>query len=274
MLSHNESHFYTVKIVMQNNTKKDQPYFIASLERGTMVLEALARNKGPLGLAELASLTRMSPATATRYVMTLVSLGYVIRDPANKQFRISPKVLSLGFSFLRNMDLRTRVSSHLLEAARRLNVGAQCGVLDGTEIVYVERIQMNAIVDLDIPVGSRLPAYCTALGKVILAFMDREQAAGIIRESDLVAHTHFTEIDQDKLISSLEVIRKQGFAINRQELILGRNAMAAPIFRNDAVEGAIGFSFPFQKEKETGFEQNLVEVLKDISRKASLTSTL
>jgi IclR family pca regulon transcriptional regulator len=259
---------------MQKDTEKDQPYFIASLERGTMVLETLARNKGPLGLVELAALTGMTPSTVTRYVMTLVSLGYVIRDPATKQFRISPKVLSLGFSLLHNMDLRTRVSSHLLEAARRLNVGAQCGILDGTEIVYVERIQMNAIVDLDIPVGSRLPAYCTALGKVILAFMDREEAEKIIRDSDLVAHTAYTEVNQVNLILSLEPIRKQGFAINRQELILGRNAMAAPVFRNGAVEGAVGFSFPFQKEEEAGFEQNLVEVLKDISKKASLTSTL
>ncbi len=258
---------------MKNYTKKENPYFIASLERGTMVLEALAQNKGPLGLVELASLTGISPATATRYVMTLISLGYIIRDPATKQFRISPKVLSLGFSFLRNMDLRTRVSSHLLEASRRLNVGAQCAILDGTEIVYVERIQINAIVDLDIPVGSRLPAYCTALGKVILAFMDLEAAKRIIRESDLVAHTAYTETNQANLISSLEVIRKQGFAINRQELILGRNAIAAPVFRDGAVEGAIGFSFPFQKEKEAGFEQNLMEVLKDISKKASLAST-
>jgi IclR family pca regulon transcriptional regulator len=258
---------------MKNHTKEDNPYFITSLERGIMVLEVLAQNKRPHGLVELASQTEMSPATATRYVMTLVSLGYVIRDPVTKQFRISPKVLSLGFSLLRDMDLRTRVSSHLLEASRRLNVGAQCGILDGTEIVYVERIQINAIVDLDIPVGSRLPAYCTALGKVILAFMDLDEAKRIIRDSKLVAHTPYTETNQAKLISSLEVIRKQGFAINRQELILGRNAMAAPIFRNGVVEGAIGFSFPFQKGKEACFEQNLVDVLKDISKKASLAST-
>lgn len=258
---------------MKDHTSREESYFIASLERGIMVLEALAKNKGPLGLVELASLTGISPATATRYVMTLASLGYVIRDPVTKQFRISPKVLSLGFSLLRDMDLRTRVSSHLLEASRRLNVGAQCAILDGTEIVYVERIQINVIVDLDIPVGSRLPAYCTALGKVILAFMDPDEAERIIRDSDLVAHTPYTETNPAKLIASLEGIRKQGFAINRQELFLGRNAVAAPVFRNGAVEGAIGFSFPFQKEKKAGFEQNLVEVLKDISKKASLAST-
>jgi IclR family pca regulon transcriptional regulator len=259
---------------MQKDTETNRSYFIASLERGTMVLEALAQNKGPLGLVELASLTGMSPSTTMRYVMTLVSLGYIVRDPVTRQFRISPKVLSLGFSFLRQMDLRTRVSSHLLEAARRFNVGAQCAILYGTEIVYVERIQMNTIVDLDIPIGSRLPAYCTALGKVILAFMDSEEAERIIGESDLVAHTAYTEIDQSNLLGSLEEIRKQGFAINRQELFLGRNAVAAPVFRNGAVEGAVGFSFPFQREEEADFEQKLVEALKDISRKASLASTL
>ncbi len=255
---------------MEDSTEKDQPYFIAALERGTKVLEALAQNGGPLGLVELASVTGMSPSTAMRYVMTLVSLGYVVRDPASKQFRISPKVLSLGFSFLRDMDLRTRVSSHLMEAVRRLNVGAQCGILYGTEIVYVERIQMNTLVDLDIPIGSRLPAYCTALGKVILAFMDRSEAERIIMESDLVAHTAYTETDPAKLLASLEEIRGQGFAINRQELFLGRNAVAAPVFRHGTVEGAIGFSFPLQREGEEGFEQKLVDVLKDISKKASL----
>jgi IclR family transcriptional regulator, pca regulon regulatory protein len=255
---------------MPEETEQDRSYFITSLQRGTMVLETLAQNQGPLGLVELAALTGMSPSTAMRYVMTLVSLGYVVRDPASKQFRISPKVLSLGFSFLRDMDLRTRVSSHLMEAVRRLNVGAQCAILYGTEIVYVERIQMNTIVDLDIPIGSRLPAYCTALGKVILAFMDPGESEGIIRDSDLVAHTAYTETNQAGLLASLEEIRKQGFAVNRQELFLGRNAVAAPVFRHGAVEGAVGFSFPFQREEEAGFEQKLVEILKDISKKASL----
>ena len=214
---------------------------------------------------------KMSPATAMRYVSTLVTLGYVVRDPNTKQYRITPKVLSLGFAFLRDMDLRTRVSSHLLEASRQLNVGAQCGILDGTEIVYVERIQMNSIVDLDIPVGSRMPAYCTALGRVILAFMDRAAAEEILDESDLVAHTPYTVTDKSALLASLDEISAQGFAMNRQELFLGRNAMAAPVFRSGAVEGAVGFSFPYQKEKEAAFEKNLVEVLKDISMKASFT---
>jgi IclR family transcriptional regulator, pca regulon regulatory protein len=257
---------------MGRDTKKDQPYFIASLEKGIMVLETLSRNKEPLSLVELAALTNTSPATATRYVSTLVALGYVVRSSATRQYRIAPKVLSLGFSLLRNMDLRTRVSTHLMEASRRLNVGAQCGILDGTEIVYVERIQINLIVDLDIPVGSRLPAYCTALGKVILAFMDRAAAEKIIEESNLAPHTPYTETDKSRLLASLVGIRSQGFAINRQELFLGRNAMAAPVFRNGVIEGAIGFSFPFQKQLEEEFEKNLVEVLKDISKKASLDS--
>ncbi|MCX5817224.1 MAG: IclR family transcriptional regulator [Proteobacteria bacterium] len=253
-----------------NDNQQKQSYLIASLEKGLLILEMLSRHKEPLSLGELASLAGMGPSTATRYAATLMHLGYVRRDPGTKQFRLTPKVLSLGFALLRDMDLRTRVASHLLDAAQQLNVGAQCAILDGTEIVYIERIRMNTLIDLDIPVGSRLPAYCTALGKAVLAFMDQASVEKIINETNMIAYTPYTETNKAGFLRTLDDTRRRGFAINRQELILGRDAVAAPIFRNGKVEGSIGFSFPFDENHKDTFEAKLAQVLIDISKKVSL----
>jgi IclR family pca regulon transcriptional regulator len=254
----------------ENMKQGDRPrYFVHSLEKGLAILQAFSK-KGPgLALSEIAQIAGMVPPTATRFIRTLEDLGYLVRDPKTKSYSLSPKILRMGFSFIENQDIRHRVSSHLLELTKQMNVDTACTVLDGTEVVYIERFRSNSLVGLHLTVGSRLPAYCSAMGRAILAFMDPREVADIIAASDMQAHTPHTITDKDRLLERLELVRKEGFAINRQELLLGMAGISAPVMNGSRVEGSFGASFPVRRlEEEDFFEEIRGRVLNTVKRVA------
>lgn len=246
------------KLCIVETMKQDEypRYFVHSLKKGLAVLRAFAK-KGPnLTLSQIAQVTGMVPPTATRFIRTLEDLDYLIRDPINKTYRLSPKILSIGFSFIENLDIRQRVSRILLEMTKQLNVDTGCAILDQTEVVYIERFRANSVVGLHLTVGSRLPAYCTAMGRAILAFMDPREAKYVIDTSELQPCTPNTITDKDRLLERLDVIRGEGFALNKEELVLGMAAIAAPVMNGSKVEGSFGASFPVQLlDREEFFEE-------------------
>lgn len=249
----------------------DRPrYFVQSLEKGLAVLRAFAK-KGPyLTLSEIAQVTDMVPPTATRFIRTLEDLGYLVRDPNTKSYSLSPKILSIGFSFIENLDIRHRVSSHLLEITKQLNVDTACAILDHTEVVYIERFRSNSVVGLHLTVGSRLPAYSSAMGRAILAFMDPQEAAQVIDASDMQPHTPHTITDKDRLLERLALIRERGFAINKQELVMGMAAIAAPVMKGAKVEGSLGASFPVQLLEREGFFEEVKERILSTAKRVAL----
>jgi IclR family transcriptional regulator, pca regulon regulatory protein len=249
----------------------DRPrYFVYSLEKGLSVLQAFVKKGPDLTLSEIAQAADMVPPTATRFIRTLEDLGYVVRDGKTKSYSLSPKILSIGFSFIENLDLRHRVSSHLLEITKQMNVDTACTMLDGTEVVYIERFRSNSVVGLHLTVGSRLPAYCTAMGRAMLAFMDPEEASAVIDASDMQPHTPHTIIDKERLLERLEIVRKNGFAINKQELLLGMAAIAAPVMNGTRVEGSFGASFPVRLLEGEGFLEEIRERVLNTAKRVAL----
>ncbi len=244
--------------------------FIQSLEKGLGILTLFSQAGPQLTLTELAKAARMGLGSVSRYVQTLTELGYLTRDPLNKTYRLAPKVLSLGFGLLKNMDLRARIAPHLAEVNREFGVGTQCAILDDTEIVYVERFRSRSLVALDLTIGSRIPAYCTALGRAILAFLDEEAKKRIVSRMNIVPLTRFTVADKGDLFRELEITRRRGYAANVQELVLGQAGIAAPIFQGKAVEGSFGFSFPHEAMKDEKWKLTLIRRLEEIAEKVSI----
>lgn len=252
-----------------NSTNRPR-YFVHSLEKGLSVLHAFSK-KGPyLSLSEISQSTGMVPATATRFIKTLEDLGYIVRDPKTKNYSLSPKLLSIGFSFIENMDLRHRISAQLLEITKQLNVDTGCVVLENTEVVYIERFRSNSVLGLHLTVGSRLPAYTSAMGRAILAFMDSKEAEAIIDDSDLQPRTPYTITDKTRLFENLETVRQKGFAINQQELAEGMAAIAAPVMTGSKVEGSFGASFPMHRLEEEGFLEQIKERILTTARNVAL----
>jgi len=241
---------------------------IQALDKGLSIL-ALFSQLGPeLSLTELAKAVQMGLGSATRYVQTLMNLGYIIRDPSSKKYRLSPKILSLGFSLLKHMDLRDRITPYLAEINREFGMGAQAAILDETEIVYVERFRARALVTLDLTIGSRIPAYCTALGRAILAFMEPKSVQRIVAQMDMVPLTSYTITDKQTLFRELELTRKRGYAINIQELVMGQAGLAAPIFHAGSVEGAFGFTSPqllTDKKLRAVITERMLEIAEKVS---------
>jgi IclR family pca regulon transcriptional regulator len=245
--------------------------FVQSVEKGLSILSTFSAQKPDLTLSELAKATGLTLVTAHRYLFTLKKLGFVTRSEDNKKYRLTPKVLSLGFSALKSMDLKIRTIPYMIQLTKERNVTSQCAILEGTEIVYIERLRSAGdLVHLDLTVGSRLPAYATAMGKAILAFLDEEESRKLIDQMNLMPFTPQTITTKKVLRKELQIIRQKGYAINNQETFLGIRALAAPIFVDDKVEAALGISFPINRTEGNNLEPTLIEEMMDIARKVSI----
>jgi IclR family pca regulon transcriptional regulator len=245
--------------------------FIHSLEKGIAILQALSKDQFEMSLSQVARATEMSFGTVHRYLSTLVTLGYVDQVSMTKKYHLTSRVLELGFAVLKNMDLRRRVLPYLIEVAREFDVTTGCSILDGHEIVYIERVRSTNLVHLDLSPGSRLPAHCTSMGKALLAFQEKDHLKTIIEKMELTALTPHTITNKQKLKQELETIRKRGYATCREELGLGVESIAAPIFKSGEVEAAIAFNLPnLPVSRKNEIEKALVQRLLELCRRLSM----
>jgi IclR family pca regulon transcriptional regulator len=203
-----------------------------SLERGLAILSSFSSTRPLLGVSELSREVGLSRSTTHRYVATLTALGYLQQDPATRRYRLGPRVLDLGFSAINSMELREISVPHLQQLSDETGYTVNMAVLDDTDIVYIERCrssrQGQREIDLNLHVGSRLPAYCTSLGKVLLAYLPPEEL------EELLSHVQFVKrgpntLTQRGLVAELARVRAAGLAVNNEELAYGLRSIAAPI---------------------------------------------
>src|SRR6266511_1087216 len=149
---------------------RPEPAGSQSLERGLAILSTFRSAQPLLGVSDLSRQVGLSRSTTHRYVATLAALGYLQQDVETKKYRLGPRVLDLGFSAINSMELRHIASPHLEQLSHATGHTVNMAVLDGADIVYIERCRGSGarVIDLNIRVGSRLPAYCTSMGKVLL----------------------------------------------------------------------------------------------------------
>jgi IclR family pca regulon transcriptional regulator len=200
--------------------------------------------------------------TSLRIASTLEAAGYLRRDPETKRYRPSLKVLQLGFSALRSMDIRQAARPHLEQLSRDTGETVSHAVLDGLEIVYVDRIRNRQIVGVILGMGSRLPAHCTSMGKAMLAYLPRDQLKTRLNGAVLEACTGNTLVEIDSLEADLGKVRRRGYAINHQELAIGLRAVAAPIWgEHGQVVAAINISGSTETISRNRLKQELVPLL-------------
>jgi IclR family transcriptional regulator, pca regulon regulatory protein len=215
-----------------------EPRYSQSLERGLAILACFTPDRPVLGIADIADTLGMSRSTTHRYVITLVALGY-LEQGASRKYRLGLHVTDLGMSALNSTGLREHAQPYLEELRRRTGYTINVAVLDGTEIVYVARARSHRRgqqrIDLGLTLGSRLPAYCTAMGKLLLAYLPDRERRELLAEIRLERRTPGTITNRRLLQIEFERIREEGFAVNDQELTPGLHSIAAPI-RSDSRE--------------------------------------
>ena len=204
-----------------------------SLERGLAILSSFDSERPLIGVSELSRALQLSRSTTHRYIATLARLGYLQQDADSKRYRLGPRVLDLGFSAINSMDIREIAAPYLRALSDETGYTVNLAILDGADVVYIERCRTarpgQREIDLNLHVGARLPAYCTAMGKAILAFLDEDRREELIRRIDFVARGPNTLTDPDAFRSELARIRKTGLAVNNEELAYGLRSIAAPI---------------------------------------------
>jgi IclR family transcriptional regulator, pca regulon regulatory protein len=214
---------------------------VRSLERGLAVIRAFDADHPSQSLSDVARRTGLTRAAARRFLLTLAELGYVRTD--GKLFALTPRVLELGFAYLSSLSLSEIAAPHLEALVREVRESASVSVLDGAEVVYVARVPTSRIMTVAITIGTRLPAFATSMGRVLLAALppgERER-----RLAALPAHplTERTITDPAALARELDAVREAGYCVVDQELELGLRSISVPVKdRTGAVVAAANVS--------------------------------
>jgi IclR family transcriptional regulator, pca regulon regulatory protein len=215
--------------------------FVASLEKGLMVIEAFDSGRQRLTLSDVAKLTGITRAAARRYLLTLTKLNYADFD--GRYFTLSPRILRLGYAYLSSASLPARVQPFLERISEETGESSSAAILDGDDIVYIARSATRRIMSIGLGVGSRLPAYCTSLGRAILAYQSEVMIDAYIQRVRLEPRTPKTVTDKAAFRAVLDATRVQGYALVNEELEFGLRSIAVPVIeKNGRVTIALNLS--------------------------------
>lgn len=241
---------------------------VQSLAKGFKVLQAFTAQEPELTMAEVARKSGMDNATAFRFINTLVEIGYVDKVDNTRRFRLTLKVLDLGFHAIARSDLRTLARPILRGLVGEVNEAASVAVLDGSDVMYAERVQAGLTqLGVDVRIGSKVPAYSSAVGQAILAWLPRDAQVRILRGQPLIKRTATTLTDMDALLLRLDTVRGRGYAVSDQENVSGVYVVAAPVFDIDGLPiAALSVAAPVWQTSLQQFEHNTVAAVQQAAQ--------
>lgn len=239
--------------------------FVGGFAKGLKVIEAFGEASPRMSITEISKQTGLDRATARRLLLTLAELGYAHYD--GKFFELTPKILRLGHAYLSATPLARLVQPFLDQLSEKVGHSASVSVLDGTEIVYLARASQRRVMSINLMPGSRLPAYCASMGRVLLAYLPVQEADTILHQSDLKKLTDRTRTDIEELQLELANVRRDGYAINDQELERGLCSIAVPLFdRRDRVIAAINIGAPAAVVPASELKDKFLQPMLDLQR--------
>lgn len=235
--------------------------FSSSLRAGLAILNCFSAEHPVRGIANLADELSMSRSTTHRYASTLVALGYLEQDQA-RRYRLAPRVVDVGMSVLDSMELRGKAREHLRELREQTGRTVSLGILDGGDVRYIDRLRGwrrgQHAVDLNLGVGARVPAHCSAMGKALLAGLPEKRCEQAIAELQLTRCGPNSITSKRALRTEIERVREDGLAVGDEELAPGVRTLAAPVLGpHEEVVAAIGMPVP----ADAFTHEELVEVL-------------
>jgi IclR family pca regulon transcriptional regulator len=248
----------------------DSRYYVSALARGWQVLEAFSGESPHLSLTELASRTGMDKSTAFRFVYTLQHLHYLERDPDTLQYRPGLKLLRLGLAAFNSLGIVDVAQPHLKALSAQCGETTNMSVRDGCEIVYVARNKTQQILNVNLHVGSRLPVWCTSMGKAQLIDLSPAELRDLLGEGPYPAAGACPAVNLDGLLAELETVRRRGYATNDEELTAGLRSVAAPV-RNGSgrIVAAINISVPSARVSRPELDTHLAPMVQATAARIS-----
>lgn len=244
--------------------------FIQSLARGLSVINSFDEQHAKQTLTQVADRTGLTRAAARRFLLTLQQLGYV--DNEGRQFFLRPKVLELGFSYISSIPYWEHAQPILDELAKETGESCSISVLDDTDIVYVLRRHTHKIMAVNLSVGSRLPAYCTSMGRILLGSLSETELDSVLRRSNIKAYSKYCITDIDTIKQVIQQSASQGWSEIYQELEESYLSIAAPIKNhNQKVIAGINISGNAGIYSIESFKEKYLDILLD---KAKLISSM
>jgi IclR family pca regulon transcriptional regulator len=205
------------------------PNFMTSLARGLIVIQAFTQQSPQMTISQLSVKTGLSRAAVRRCLYTLTKLGFAGAEDGSR-YSLRPRMLTLSHTYTASNTLSSSAQPILERMSAALRESFSVATLDGEDIVYIARTQVNRIMAVDLHIGSRLPAYCTSMGRVLLAYLPTEQLEQYLAKAVLTPHTTRTITSVEKLRLALRNVRRNGYALVDQEYEVGLRSLAVPVY--------------------------------------------
>ncbi len=243
---------------------------VKSIVKAFDILELLDKN-GEMGITEISTKLGWDKSTAYRIALSLKETGYIIQNSSNSKYSNSFKLFEMGNNVVERLGLRRQAQPYLEQLARSTNETVNLAIMYDANIIYIDKIESTATIKVDLNVGKRLPAYCTGLGKTMMAYMDEEQVADIIKNTVFERFTSKTVKGPAGLLEQLSQIRKQGFGFDDEEYVEGLKCIAAPVFGYQGkIAAAISLAVPKYRydegQMEIGYEYLVKATANNISK--------
>jgi len=241
------------------------PNFVLSLARGLEVIESFEGHTDGQTVAEIARITGLSRAAVRRLMITLERLGYA--EYSGRVYRLKTRVLKLGFSYLTSTSLPTIAQPILERVTELVHESSSLSILDGDEIVYLARSAAKRVMSIGLSVGSRLPAYCTSMGRVLLAALRDVELAAYLDRVELKALTPKTVTDKSSMLEIIQSVRAQDYALTDEELELGLRSIAVPVRnRQNRTVAAINVGVHAARVSTAEMIERLLPILQENAR--------
>lgn len=245
----------------QQGAAKDDRERVGSLARGLRVMEILASRHNGMTLSEMAREAGLTRAGARRFLLTLVATGYAVQE--ERIFRLSPRLISVARIWITGASLWSYAEPYMREVSETLGESCSAAVLSGEDVVYVARVAGRSIVGVALHVGTRLPAHCTSMGKVLLAGLPQAEREACLDRARIEARTVHTVTSRAALGEAIDQAARDGYAVADQELEIGLRSIAVPIRdRNGITVAALNVSTQSARTSLAEMEETFLPVLK------------
>lgn len=258
------------RIISDVQSRKDDIYYIEVLGKTLDILDVFGESeRRHLSLQDISAVTKLNKNTVFRILYTLTEHGYILKE--NHSYRLGPKLAELADVRLHQRDLLSVASPYLDTLRDQFGETVNLGVLDSGSIRYIDVRESHARIRLAERVGGSDPLHSTALGKAHLAYLPQEEVRSLIKQTGMPKHTRRTLTTFSSLKAELETIRKVGYAVDREESMLGAFCVAAPVLNSQQIPvAALSISGPtirFDESKLPAASQALLKSVKEIQKK-------
>lgn len=244
---------------------REMKLFVGSVDKAFLILESFSSQHHRLTLTQLASLTGLDNSSLQRFLHTLVTLGYLRKD-INRQYGLTPKILNLGTNYLRTNELVERATPYLQIAHAKSSETINLIEMDGLDTVFVIRFLAEHPVNIWL-LGSRTPVYCSAAGRIMLAYMPQAWASDLLDRSDKKAFTKKTLTTTKAIMAEVHAARTLGYAVSDEEFMLGDVSVAAPVFNQSGqIIAAVSVAASVDRWRSAKVRQKLVQLAIDSAR--------